>query len=106
MTDPVFVQGDTAPDITGTIHDAEDATIPIDLTGCTVKFMMRPVDGKRYTVNSAAVIVDPPAGTVKYSWATNDLSVPGEYLVEWEVTYPDAKIQTTVSLSTITVRRQ
>jgi hypothetical protein len=52
-----------------------------------------------------ATIVNPAAGTVTYSWATNDLSVPGEYVVQWEVTYPDTRIQTT-SQETVTVRRQ
>jgi hypothetical protein len=99
-----LVQGDTAPAINSTIVKKSDLSV-IDLTGAAVRFQMRKPDDRRFTVNAAATIVDPVAGTVTYSWATNDLSVPGEYVIQWEVTYPDTRIQTT-SQETVIVRRQ
>jgi hypothetical protein len=100
----VLVQGDTAPAINTTIVKQLDQSV-VDLTGSAVRFQMRKPDDRRFTVNAMATIVNPAAGTVTYSWATNDLSVPGEYVVQWEVTYPDTRIQTT-SQETVTVRRQ
>lgn len=99
-----FVVGDTAPAINGTIRVSETEAA-VDLSGCEVRFQMRKADDRRFTVNAAATITDGPGGLVVYSWAANDLSVPGTYLVQWEVTYNDDRVQTT-STETIRVRRQ
>lgn len=101
-----FVQGDTAPDLQATIHNADDPTTPVDLTDATVRFQMRKSDDRRFTINAAAEITDAEAGKVRYRWAANDLSVQGDYQVQWEITYPDSRIQTTAAANTITVRRQ
>jgi len=101
-----FVQGDTAPDIQAIIHEEDDPPSIIDLTGATVRFQMKIPDGKRYQVNGAATILNPVAGSVSYSWGPNDLSVPGTYNVQWEVTYPGGRIQTTSPEVQVNVRRQ
>lgn len=106
MTDATFVQGDTAPDITATLHDEVDATIPLVLTGASARFQMRKENDKRFTVNQPCSIVDAVLGKVSYSWAVNDLAVPGDYQVQWEVTFPGGKIQTQAVPNTISVRRQ
>jgi hypothetical protein len=98
------VQGDTAPAIRGQIlYEATNA--PLNVTGSAVRFQMRKSDDRRFTVNALASVVDGAAGQVSYAWAANDLAVPGEYLVQWEVTFPTLRVQTTAT-STITVRRQ
>lgn len=101
-----FVQGDTAPDITAIIHEEDDPTVLVDLTNATVRFQMRRLDDKRYQVNSVATITNAGAGAVSYSWGPNDLSVPGTFYVQWEVTYPGGRVQTTSPEVAITVRRQ
>ena len=68
-----FVQGDTAPAITSTIVLVSDQS-PVDLTGATVRFQMRKPDDRRFTVNAVATVVDAAAGSVRYAWATNDLT--------------------------------
>lgn len=99
-----FVQGDTAPAISATITRTTDGTV-VNLTGATVSFQMRKVDDRRFTVNATASVGTPTEGTVSYDWAPNDLSTPGRYVVQWEVTYGDGRIQTTAQ-ETIEVRRQ
>lgn len=99
-----FVQGDTAPAVTATIVHTSDES-PLDLTSASVRFQMRKPDDRRFTVNAVATVVDAPAGSVRYAWAVNDLTVPGPYVIQWEVTYPDTRIQTTGQES-ISVRRQ
>ena len=101
-----FVQGDTAPDITAIIHEEDDVSSIIDLTDATVRFQMRKQDDHRYTVNAAGQVLDAPNGKVSYSWGANDLSVPGTYVVQWEVAYDGGRVQTTSPEVTITVRRQ
>jgi hypothetical protein len=101
-----FVQGDTAPDITAVIHAEDDPQTILDLTGATVRYQMRKKDDHRYTVNAAATIVSEDDGMVSYSWGPNDLAQAGTYLVQWEVTHPGGRIQTTAPEVEITVRRQ
>jgi len=101
-----FVQGDTAPDITAIIHEEDDATALVDLTGASVKFQMRKADDRRYRVNAAATVTDAANGAVSYSWGPNDLAQHGTYIVQWEVTYPGGRVQTTSPEVEITVRRQ
>jgi hypothetical protein len=101
-----FVQGDTAPDITASIHDEDNPSLLSNLTGATVRFQMRREDDKRYQVNAVATVMNGPGGIVSYSWGPNDLSVPGTFFVQWEVTYPGGRVQTTAQEVEITVRRQ
>jgi len=101
-----FVQGDTAPDINAIIHEEDDATVVVDLTDATVKFQMRKADDRKYQVNSAASITDAANGTVSYSWGPNDLAQHGTFIVQWEVTYPGGRVQTTSPEVEISVRRQ
>jgi len=105
MSDVTFVQGDTAPFITGQIKKADGS--PRNLSTATeVRFQMRKEDDRTYTVDAEADITNASEGRVQYEWAANDLSVPGEYLGQWQVTYLDGKITTTQPPNTITVRRQ
>jgi hypothetical protein len=102
-----FVQGDTAPDITAVIHEEDNPLSIIDLsTVLGVRFQMRRLNDNRYTVNAAGSVIDGPNGKVSYSWGANDLSVPGTYVVQWEITHLGGRIQTTVPEVTVTVRRQ
>ena len=104
-----FVQGDTAPDIQAVLHEEDDPTSILDCSPAYVsgvRFQMRRQDDRRYQVNGAATVLDGPAGKVSYSWGPNDLSVPGTYVVQWEVTYVGGRVQTTSPEVTVTVRRQ
>lgn len=105
MSDVTFVQGDTAPPITGQILKADGTARDLS-TATEVRFQMRKEDDRTYTVDAEADITNASEGRVQYSWAENDLSVPGEYLGQWQVTYVDGKVQTTQPPNEITVRRQ
>jgi hypothetical protein len=100
-----LVQGDNAPTLRGTITD-DDTGGALDLSGCTVYFQMRKRDDNRYTINALCTITSEDDGTVAYALGNNDLNTPGEYLGQFEVHYPDTRVQTTVSQVPITVRRQ
>ena len=102
MTD-TWVQGDTEPAITATLNRSGTAE---SLAGATVRFQMRREKDPRYTVNAVATVVDAAEGKVKYVWGASDLNVPGEYLVQWEVTYVSGRVETTDPPNIITVRRQ
>lgn len=102
-----FVQGDTKPDLMAIIHKLDDPTTPLDLTDCSVRFQMRRPDDRRFTVNAAASVYgDPETGQVMYSWQGNDLSVPGEYVGQWEITFLGGAVQTTAYEVPIVIRRK
>lgn len=108
MAEPelVFVQGDTAPDIGAVIHVKGDSTTPINLAGASVRFQMRKSDDRKYQVDAPATVSDAAGGEVTYQWAANDLSIVGDFYVQWEVTYSDLRVQTTASPNLIRVRRE
>lgn len=106
MTTEVLVVGDTGPIITGTIHRSGDTTAYENLTDCSVKFQMRRLSDRRLMVDEPAEIVTAISGSVRYILGSYDTAVPGDYGIEWQVTYPDGKRQTTATLHEVTIRRR
>ena len=106
MADVTLVQGDTAPSLNGALKRATTQE-PLDLTNATaVRFQMRHDNDRHYTVDEEAVVVDAEGGLVRYDWTDGDLSVFGEYICQWEITWAAGPVQTTEPVNTITVRRQ
>ena len=81
-----------APTVRDTIKIQGD---PYNLTGCTVKFKMRPTDGTTPKVDAAAVVDSPVNGQVSYAWIVGDTDTEGEYLAWWEVTLLNGNTQDT-----------
>ena len=104
-TYPTVVQGNTRPTVRATLKHKDGS--PLDLQGAHVWFQMRKADDKHFTVNSeASVDTVPTSGKVVYEFGQNDLSIPGDYLVQWKVVYAGGSIQTTAKPNTLTVRRE
>lgn len=93
---------DTSPAILATLTDANGT--PVNLLGATVRFHMRPVNTETATVDAAAVIVNPSAGTVRYDWQTSDTAVAGLHEAEWEATYSDNTVETFPNSGTQLIR--
>ena len=86
-------QNDRKEPLARTLQDSLGAAV--DLTGATVKFLMRK---KREAtaplkVNVAAVVVAAASGQVRYDWAAGDTDTVGTYKAEFEVTFADGRKQ-------------
>lgn len=93
MNTTTFKRGDQLPDYTATLQvGSGSAAEAIDLTNCTVRFLMALQPSGSPKVDAAAT-VDGTAtdGNVRYAWEPTDLDTPGDYSVEWEITYASGK---------------
>jgi BppU N-terminal domain len=59
---------------------------PVDLTGRTVRFLMKHATTGELKVNASATIDNPIEGRVSYAWGPTDTDTVGIYRAEWEVT--------------------
>lgn len=102
MADFTIKQNDLLPEISGICQDA--AGVAVNLTTATgVAFHMVASVGGATKVNAAAVVVDATNGIVKYSWAGTDTNLVGDFLAEFEVTFPGPKQLTFPNDSNLTV---
>lgn len=91
-----YKTGDTWPPIKGTVTDADEAAVNI-FTATSVRFIAKKVGGTEVVTGVATKLDDgtvPLRGRWQYTWASNDLSVAGDYEVEIEVTWSAGQIET------------
>lgn len=84
-------QNDRLPSLSATLTTVDGTAV--DLTGGTVKLLMRSKGGS-VKVNSAAVIVNPTSGAVRYDWGATDTDAVGTYQAEFEFTDGSGKKET------------
>ncbi len=101
MSDLSFVVGDNAPSIFGTLTAGGEI---LNLTAAVaVRFQMRSAYDRRYSLDSAAVVVDAATGAVRYDPAAGDFPLPGDFVCRWQITWNDDTIQHTEPENTITI---
>ena len=96
-------QNDTKPYLQAVISEVLSNPLraePVDLTSCTVKFIMRRTGAAAAKVGAAVEIVDGLNGVVQYKWAAADTDTPGDYIAEFEVTDTGNKVTTYWDLRT------
>lgn len=84
-------QNDTSPSLQVTLKDSSLAVI--DLTGATVRFHMKSVDGT-LKIDALMTVTNVSGGVCQYNWQVGDTDTVGTYYVEFEVTYADASVET------------
>ena len=85
-------KNDTSPKMLATLQDASG--VAVNLTGASVRFHLRTLDGLSTVVDAAATIVTAASGIVRYTWGAPDTATAGSYQAEFEVTYADASVET------------
>jgi hypothetical protein len=88
MADINMKRGDLAPSVSAVLYSSGAV---VDLTGSTVKLIMKNRSTGVEKVNAACVIVTPAAGAVRYDWTGTDTDTAGTYDVEFQVTLPTTK---------------
>lgn len=104
----VIKQGDRLPSLEATIKNESDGAV-VDLTtalGVTFRMWKQRVSGGAYKVNTAAVVVTPASGTVRYDWTAGDTNEVGDYLAEFVIAWPLSKTQTVPTDGAFHVRVQ
>lgn len=81
--------GDLEPVLTDTLLDADG--VAVDLTGCTVRFLMWGADGTLKIDAPATVTGNPVDGGLQYTWVGTDTDEVGTWPSQWLVTRPDTK---------------
>lgn len=84
-------QNDTSPSLQVTLKDS--SLTVIDLTGATVRFHMKSVDGT-LKIDAPMTVTNVSGGVCQYNWQAGDTDTVGTYYVEFEVTYADASVET------------
>lgn len=84
----LFVAGDTAPDLTGTLTSGAE---PVDITNATINLNLTKPD--KTVIERAGVAVSAADGTWRYTWQAGELT-PGLWSVEAEVTFAGGSVQT------------
>jgi hypothetical protein len=86
VADYVVKQGDVLPYFTDTLTYIDGSAV--DLTGATVRFVMRSLTGAQPITNAVATITNAPAGQVLYQPTTTDTATPDQYMGNWLVYFP------------------
>lgn len=87
MSAPVrfnYKKGDRLPLLDVILENTDESEV--NLTGCTVKFIMKLLGGTTAKVDAAATVMSAADGEVRYSWGATDLDTVGIYRGEFEVT--------------------
>lgn len=82
--------GDSLPIPEGTLRGGDGN--PINGSGATVRFHMRPLGASSWTIDAPAVWTDQAGGVAHYSWQPGDTDDAGTYEFEFQVTFSDATI--------------
>lgn len=111
MADFYIKKGDDEPALERVLEGVNGN--PANLTGATVRFLMKRVGASTPKVDAECEIVedpeaDPPItpedGTVSYAWTGTDTDTAGEYDAEFEVTYAGGEQETFPSDSYLRIR--
>ena len=91
MPDFVIKSGDTLPILTDTLTYSNGT--PVNLSGCTVQFIMRSVTAVLPTTNAPATVVTPATGSVSYTFTATDTAQAQRAQGTWVVTNASGQVQ-------------
>lgn len=103
MADFSIVKNDVLPMLSDTLTYSDGTAV--NLTGATVKWIMRQLTASAPSTNLAATVVNPAAGMVSYTFTAADTAVAGQFMGKWTVTFSGGQTQSwpTVGYIEVTV---
>lgn len=91
MADFTIKQGSTLPAFADSLTNSDGSAV--NLTGATVKFVMRSQTAAAAKVNATATVTNAATGAVSYTFQTADTDTPDAYLAAWVVTFAGGAVQ-------------
>jgi hypothetical protein len=86
-------QGDTAPLLTDILTYSNG--LPVNLTGATLRFIMRSLTSPRpMNLTGEMIITKPLEGKVSYTPTAADTATVGEYMANWHIDFPGGQKMT------------
>lgn len=101
-TDFTIKQHDQLPELTVILTDSKSAIV--NVTGASVRFIMTNKSTGVKSIDQPATIVDPTNGVVKYTWANGDTDTSGSFSGEFEVKFPDTRVETFPNSKNINIK--
>jgi hypothetical protein len=115
----LLVTNDSLPELTLTLKDKNTAASgqvldednsdtwePVDLTGATVRFRVRPIGSTTLTATLVCTVTDATNGKVVTNFPTGTLTTAGNYEGEIEITYSTGAMQSVYDLIRFKVRSE
>ena len=101
MADFSAKAGDSALTWSDTLTYSDGSAV--NLTGASVKLVMRSLASATPVFNSTATVVSALAGTVSYSPTATNTATPGEFMGNWVVTFSGGSVQTFPTVGYLTI---
>ena len=83
-------QSETLPYLNDSLTYSDGSVV--NLTGATVKFIMRSLTATLPTVNAACTVVSAIGGTVRYAFSATDTATTGRFQGIWQVTFSGGQV--------------
>jgi len=94
LADIDIKRGDTWPPLIATLQKKGPPVEPLDLTGCTVRLILKTASAGSTAIIRVVTITDAAAGKVRWDWLTADTATVNTYQGEFEITFPNGTIGT------------
>src|SRR6185312_12925937 len=104
MADWLLKQGDTAITVTDTLTYSDGSAV--NLSGASVKFVMRALTATNTTTNASATVTNASTGAVSYSPTATDTANAGLFAANWLVTFSGGAVEQFPTVGYLTVEIQ
>ncbi len=94
-------QSETLPYLNDALTYSDGSVV--NLTGATVKFIMRSLTATLPTINTTCTVVSATGGTVRYAFSTTDTATAGRFQAIWQVTFAGGQLMSWPTIGSLDI---